>query len=350
MVKNFKQEFFILEAEAVKNDLFVDYDALPPANGMFAVRCVVSNKDGRRICRFAADREIETAFEHAGYMALSAFFNKKVNESLYRVGSNNQANAVNQTRTDVANARSNSNVGQPQRQTVNNAVATQRQTSANNTAQSQRPQQNASAPTNKTPQNTSAPVTKPQQVPANQPNQNVNVHPVNGQQQTGQLGFNQVLPSGSNANPSGKQPAVANQATANQPRQNVAAANVQPTAARAQQTAASQNHNVAVQQNAPANPASQATAEIGKKPEENAVKAAPPEDISIPFGSWAHRADNHISDLLKEEAGRKALYAIYSKENLSPNLAPYKQNVVNFMNYYKIPITDAGFQKTGTTE
>ena len=84
MVHKMKKEFMELEAQARKMEVFVDYEPAAPVGSLFAMKCVVSDKKGARICRFAADADIATAQEHAGYMALSAYFNKEVDESLYR--------------------------------------------------------------------------------------------------------------------------------------------------------------------------------------------------------------------------------------------------------------------------
>lgn len=95
-----------LEAQARKMEVFVDYEPAAPVGSLFAMKCVVSDKKGARICRFAADADIATAQEHAGYMALSAYFNKEVDESLYIV----------RTGASEAQTQNTSNVTQGQNQ------------------------------------------------------------------------------------------------------------------------------------------------------------------------------------------------------------------------------------------
>lgn len=106
MVHKMKKEFMELEAQARKMEVFVDYEPAAPVGSLFAMKCVVSDKKGARICRFAADADIATAQEHAGYMALSAYFNKEVDESLYIV----------RTGASEAQTQNTSNVTQGQNQ------------------------------------------------------------------------------------------------------------------------------------------------------------------------------------------------------------------------------------------
>ena len=229
MVHKMKKEFMELEAQARKMEVFVDYEPAAPVGSLFAMKCVVSDKKGARICRFAADADIATAQEHAGYMALSAYFNKEVDESLYIVrtgaseaqtqNTSNVTQGQNQANQAAGgNSRTQQNAG-TSRQNGQNVPPQQGRPSAVNQQQNRQGQQKpgsnpvmpgtynqnqpqcntpAQNPGNRTPQQnagTSRPNGQGVQQGQGQPQQN---HPSAGQQTA--PGSNPVMPGTRNQN------------------------------------------------------------------------------------------------------------------------------------------------------
>ena len=288
MVHKMKKEFMELEAQARKMEVFVDYEPAAPVGSLFAMKCVVSDKKGARICRFAADADIATAQEHAGYMALSAYFNKEVDESLYIV------------RTGASEA-----------QTQNTSNVTQGQNQANQAAGgNNRTQQNAG---------TSRPNGQGVQQGQGQPQQN---HPSAGQQTA--PGSNPVMPGTRNQNQT--QSNTPGQGSGNRaPQQNT------DTARSSGQNGPQQNRPTPQPQNN-----GQQTQNMGK-----------PEDVRVPVALFKHREENRVSDLLKIEAGRSILRSIYSQNKLTDELMAIQPKVRAYMDYYHIPIADETFVKSG---
>lgn len=288
MVHKMKKEFMELEAQARKMEVFVDYEPAAPVGSLFAMKCVVSDKKGARICRFAADADIATAQEHAGYMALSAYFNKEVDESLYIV------------RTGASEA-----------QTQNTSNVTQGQNQANQAAGgNNRTQQNAG---------TSRPNGQGVQQGQGQPQQN---HPSAGQQTA--PGSNPVMPGTRNQNQT--QSNTPGQGSGNRaPQQNT------DTARSSRQNGPQQNRPTPQPQNN-----GQQTQNMGK-----------PEDVRVPVALFKHREENRVSDLLKIEAGRSILRSIYSQNKLTDELMAIQPKVRAYMDYYHIPIADETFVKSG---
>lgn len=294
MVRNMRKEFIEMETQARKAEAFVDYEPVSSSNGLFALKCVVSDKKGSRVCRFAADRDITTAQEHAGYMALSAYFGNIVDESLYA----NDVQMKASTRQNAHVEQSKANQTQPV-QTPQNAVNRASQQNVVQARPAQSGQQNVQRPVNTQPRTNTQPAK-----PGNSP----------------------VMPGTYNK---------ANQVQPMQTPQN--------TVTRAPQQNAAQTRLAQPVQNVqrPVNTESQ-------RPAQNNVQTTEkPEDIQVAVALYSHREKNCISDLLKEEAGRSILRCIYTQDKLTAELMKMKPKVQAYMDYYKIPIADDAFVKTG---
>ena len=72
-----------------------------------------------------------------------------------------------------------------------------------------------------------------------------------------------------------------------------------------------------------------------------------PEDVRVPVALFKHREENHVSDLLKIEAGRSILRSIYCQNKLTDELMAIQPKVRAYMDYYNIPIADEAFVKSG---
>ena len=290
MVHKMKKEFMELEAQARKMEVFVDYEPAAPVGSLFAMKCVVSDKKGARICRFAADADIATAQEHAGYMALSAYFNKEVDESLYIV------------RTGASEA-----------QTQNTSNVTQGQNQANQ----------AAGGNNRTQQNTGTSRQNGQNVPPQQDRPSA-VNQQQNRQGQQKPGSNPVMPGTRNQNQT--QSNAPGQGSGNRaPQQNA------DTARSSGQNGPQQNRPAPQPQNN-----GQQTQNMGK-----------PEDVRVPVALFKHREENRVSDLLKIEAGRSILRSIYSQNKLTDELMAIQPKVRAYMDYYHIPIADETFVKSG---
>ena len=301
MVHKMKKEFMELEAQARKMEVFVDYEPAAPVGSLFAMKCVVSDKKGARICRFAADADIATAQEHAGYMALSAYFNKEVDESLYIV----------RTGASEAQTQNTSNVTQGQNQ-ANQAAGGNNRTQQNAGTSRQNGQ-------NVPPQQGRPSAVNQQQNRQGQPQQN---HPSAGQQTA--PGSNPVMPGTRNQNQTQSNPP--GQGSGNRaPQQNA------DTARSSGQNGPQQNRPTPQPQNN-----GQQTQNMGK-----------PEDVRVPVALFKHREENRVSDLLKIEAGRSILRSIYSQNKLTDELMAIQPKVRAYMDYYHIPIADETFVKSG---
>lgn len=331
MVHKMKKEFMELEAQARKMEVFVDYEPAAPVGSLFAMKCVVSDKKGARICRFAADADIATAQEHAGYMALSAYFNKEVDESLYIV------------RTGASEA-----------QTQNTSNVTQGQNQANQAAGgNSRTQQNAGT-SRQNGQNV-----PPQQGRPSAVNQQQNRQ---GQQKPGS---NPVMPGTYNQNqPQYNTPA---QNPGNRtPQQNAGTSRPNGQGVQQGQGQPQQNHPSAGQQTAPgsnpvmpgtrnqnqtqSNAPGQGSGNRALQPQNNGQQTqnmGKPEDVRVPVALFKHREENRVSDLLKIEAGRSILRSIYSQNKLTDELMAIQPKVRAYMDYYHIPIADETFVKSG---
>lgn len=353
MVHKMKKEFMELEAQARKMEVFVDYEPAAPVGSLFAMKCVVSDKKGARICRFAADADIATAQEHAGYMALSAYFNKEVDESLYIVrtgaseaqtqNTSNVTQGQNQANQAAGgNSRTQQNAG-TSRQNGQNVPPQQGRPSAVNQQQNRQGQQKpgsnpvmpgtynqnqpqcntpAQNPGNRTSQQnagTSRPNGQGVQQGQGQPQQN---HPSAGQQTA--PGSNPVMPGTRNQNQT--QSNAPGQGSGNRaPQQNA------DTARSSGQNGPQQNRPAPQPQNN-----GQQTQNMGK-----------PEDVRVPVALFKHREENRVSDLLKIEAGRSILRSIYSQNKLTDELMAIQPKVRAYMDYYHIPIADETFVKSG---
>ena len=331
MVHKMKKEFMELEAQARKMEVFVDYEPAAPVGSLFAMKCVVSDKKGARICRFAADADIATAQEHAGYMALSAYFNKEVDESLYIV------------RTGASEA-----------QTQNTSNVTQGQNQANQAAGgNSRTQQNAGT-SRQNGQNV-----PPQQGRPSAVNQQQNRQ---GQQKPGS---NPVMPGTYNQNqPQYNTPA---QNPGNRtPQQNAGTSRPNGQGVQQGQGQPQQNHPSAGQQTAPgsnpvmpgtrnqnqtqSNAPGQGSGNRAPQPQNNGQQTqnmGKPEDVRVPVALFKHREENRVSDLLKIEAGRSILRSIYSQNKLTDELMAIQPKVRAYMDYYHSPIADETFVKSG---
>lgn len=331
MVHKMKKEFMELEAQARKMEVFVDYEPAAPVGSLFAMKCVVSDKKGARICRFAADADIATAQEHAGYMALSAYFNKEVDESLYIV------------RTGASEA-----------QTQNTSNVTQGQNQANQAAGgNSRTQQNAGT-SRQNGQNV-----PPQQGRPSAVNQQQNRQ---GQQKPGS---NPVMPGTYNQNQ--PQYNTPGQNPGNRtPQQNAGTSRPNGQGVQQGQGQPQQNHPSAGQQTAPgsnpvmpgtrnqnqtqSNAPGQGSGNRAPQPQNNGQQTqnmGKPEDVRVPVALFKHREENRVSDLLKIEAGRSILRSIYSQNKLTDELMAIQPKVRAYMDYYHIPIADETFVKSG---
>lgn len=331
MVHKMKKEFMELEAQARKMEVFVDYEPAAPVGSLFAMKCVVSDKKGARICRFAADADIATAQEHAGYMALSAYFNKEVDESLYIVrtgaseaqtqNTSNVTQGQNQANQAAGgNSRTQQNAG-TSRQNGQNVPPQQGRPSAVNQQQNRQGQQKpGSNPVMPGTYNQNQPqYNTPAQNPGNRtPQQNAGTSRPNGQDvQQGQGQPQQNHPSAGQQTAPGSNPVMPGTRNQNQTQSNAPG---QGSGNRAPQP---QNNG-------------QQTQNMGK-----------PEDVRVPVALFKHREENRVSDLLKIEAGRSILRSIYSQNKLTDELMAIQPKVRAYMDYYHIPIADETFVKSG---
>ena len=343
-----------LEAQARKTEAFVDYEPATPVGNLFAMKCVVSDKKGARICRFASDTDITTAQEHAGYMALAAYFNKEVDETLYVVqngsvpentiqrqnqtngqtsGGNNRAQQSNPG-TARANGQSVSPQGQQGQQSSRAATANQQQN--RNAGQQPKPGSNPVMPGAYN-QNQSQPNIAAQTSVNRAPQQNMGANHLNGQGAPVQNQQQNRPAAGQQANP-GSNPVMPG--TYNQGQPQSASAGNNSTNRMPQQNAGT------VRQNAQGMPSQNRPVQQPQngQPIPNAGK---PEDVRVPVALFKHREENHVSDLLKIEAGRSILRSIYCQNKLTDELMAIQPKVRAYMDYYRIPIADEAFVKSG---
>lgn len=72
-----------MEAQAVKDGLYVDYDVITAVNGYAAVKCTATEKNGKRFIRIASAATVEEAQEASGIMALYMMYDKPVPNEAY---------------------------------------------------------------------------------------------------------------------------------------------------------------------------------------------------------------------------------------------------------------------------
>ena len=184
------------------------------------------------------------------------------------------------------------------------------------------PQTNASAqpPSNHTQQQTAG-VNRPNGQGTPMQGQSQQSHPTTGQQTT--TGTNPVMPGAYNQNQSN----ASAQASGNRaPQQNIGT--TRPNG----QNGSQQNRPAPQQQN------------DSQQPQNTSGK---PEDVRVPVALFKHREENHVSDLLKIEAGRSILRSIYCQNKLTDELMTIQPKVRAYMDYYHIPIADEAFVKSG---
>lgn len=352
MVRRVTNEFAELEGAALKAEVFMDYEAVAPTNGAFAVKCVISDKKGGRICRLAADKDISVAQEHAGYMALCAYFHKEVNEGLYKEMGNqpHMPNAANTGNHAPAHATSNTGnrpampTNPSQSQNMNNRTAP-----AANSQQGKTPQNGASRADNQRQQpQPPQPQTNPAQGNTSgnmQQNMQQN-RPPQSNRPGGQMGTapatsgSRSMQGTASAQPNQNRP---------QPQNNQGAANranssagMRQTGSMAQQPPRNQQPVQSAPQTTP-QPNPQTAADNQQMPN----PGMKPEDIRIPIAVYKLREKNRISDLLKEESGRMILSSIYVQPQLKADVQSLKEAVCAYMDYYKIPIKNENFIKNG---
>lgn len=72
-----------MEAQAVKDGIYVDYDVITAVNGYAVVKCTATEQNGKRFIRIALAATVEEAQEASGTMALYRMYNRAVPNEAY---------------------------------------------------------------------------------------------------------------------------------------------------------------------------------------------------------------------------------------------------------------------------